>query len=62
MLGGANKFALPLPGGVLRVEQPCETLRPVRIAQGGGDWFAQGHSGRPGSGNIIGEIQERCGG
>ena len=35
---GWGKFCvLPLPGGVLRVEQPRETLRPLRIAQGGSD-------------------------
>ena len=58
---GKNKFALPLPGGFLRVEHSRETLRPVRIAQGGDGQFAQGHSGGPGRGNIIDEIQERSG-
>ena len=49
-LGGANNVALPRPGGVLRVEQTRETMRPVRIAQ---DREAA---------IIIGEFQEICGG
>ena len=35
--GRSKFFVLPLPGGVLRVEQPRETLSPSRIAQGGSD-------------------------
>ena len=35
--GRSKFFVLPLRGGVLCVEQPQETLRPLRIAQGGND-------------------------
>ena len=37
LTGWGKLFVLPLPGGVLRVEQPRETLSPSRIPQGGSD-------------------------
>ena len=37
LTGRGKFFVLPLPGGVLRVEQPRKTLSPSTIPQGGSD-------------------------
>ena len=58
--GRSKFFVLPLPGGILRVENPRETLRPSRIAQGGSDRLPKVPLAGQ-EGNIINENHERSG-